>query len=466
MERLFKGVDYKILKYIEKDIYSGNLEYDSRKIKQGDIFIALKGALVDGHKFIDKAIENGAVAIIISEKLTELKDGIGYFLVENLRGNLGKIASNFYKNPEKELKIIGVTGTNGKTTTTYLIEQILGESKVARIGTVEYKIGDEIIEAPNTTPESLDIIKMCKKSVDKGLEYLVMEVSSHGLTSGRVDMLDFDVAVFTNLTPEHLDYHKDMEDYFNAKKILFEKLKDSKNGVINIDDEYGRRIYKEFGGMTYSLKEKADLDLELIKKINPSLLGKFNMYNLLAAIGVGKLLNINLDIIKERAREIKGAPGRFEPVLAGQEFKVVVDYAHTGDALENILQGVTDLKTSGKIITVFGCGGDRDRIKRPVMAEVSERYSDLVIVTSDNPRTEDPNKIIDDIIKGFKNKNYIVEIDRKEAIKKAVLKAEKDDIILIAGKGHETYQILGTTKIHFDDREIAIEAIKELEEVK
>lgn len=466
MERLFKGVDYKILKSAEKDIYSGNLEYDSRKIKQGDIFIALKGALVDGHKFIDKAIENGASAIIISEKLTELKDGIGYFLVEDLRGKLGKIASNFYKNPEKELKIIGVTGTNGKTTTTYLIEQILGESKVARIGTVEYKIGDEIIEAPNTTPESLDIIKMCKKSVDKGLKYLVMEVSSHGLTSGRVDMLEFDVAVFTNLTPEHLDYHKDMEDYFNAKKILFKKLKDSKNGVINIDDEYGRRIYKEFGGMTYSLKEKADLDLELIKEINPSLLGKFNMYNLLAAIGVGKILNINLDTIKERAREIKGAPGRFEPVLVGQEFKVVVDYAHTGDALENILQGVTDLKTNGKIITVFGCGGDRDRIKRPVMAEVSERYSDLVIVTSDNPRTEDPNKIIDDIVKGFKNKNYIVEIDRKEAIKKAVLKAEKDDIILIAGKGHETYQILGTTKIHFDDREIAIEAIKELEEVK
>ena len=377
-----------------------------------------------------------------------------------------ELGYRYKKNNEISGKIIAITGTNGKTTTTYLIEQILGESKVARIGTVEYKIGDEIIEAPNTTPESLDIIKMCKKSVDKGLQYLVMEVSSHGLTSGRVDMLEFDVAVFTNLTPEHLDYHKDMEDYFNAKKILFEKLKDSKNGVINIDDEYGRRIYKEFGGMTYSLKEKADLDFELIKEINPSLLGKFNMYNLLAAIGVGKILNINLDTIKERAREIKGAPGRFEPVLAGQEFKVVVDYAHTGDALENILQGVTDLKTNGKIITVFGCGGDRDRIKRPVMAEVSERYSDLVIITSDNPRTEDPNKIIDDIVKGFKNKNYIVEIDRKEAIKKAVLKAEKDDIILIAGKGHETYQILGTTKIHFDDREIAIEAIKELEEVK
>lgn len=466
MKRLFEGVDYEVLKSTEKDIYGGNLEYDSRRIKQGDIFVALKGALVDGHKFIDKAIENGAIAVIVSEKPTELKSGIDYFLVENLRGKLGAITSNFYGKPEKKLKIVGVTGTNGKTTTTYLIEQILGESKVARIGTVEYKIGDEIIEAPNTTPESLDIIKMCKKAVDKGLEYLVMEVSSHGLTSGRVDMLDFDVAVFTNLTPEHLDYHKDMEDYFYAKRILFEKLKDKKNGVINIDDVYGKRIYDEFGGMTYSLKEKADLDIDLIEEIKPNLLGKFNMYNLLAAIGVGEILGIDLEVIKKRARDIKGAPGRFEPVLAGQNFKIVVDYAHTGDALENILQGVNELKGSGKIITVFGCGGDRDRIKRPVMAEIGERYSDLVIVTSDNPRTEDPNKIIEDIVKGFKTKNHIVEIDRKEAIKKAVLKAEKDDIILIAGKGHETYQILGTTKVHFDDREIAIEAIKELEEVK
>lgn len=465
MEKLFKGINYKILQPTEMDVHSGNIEYDSRKIKPGDIFAALKGAIVDGHKYIDKAIENGAVAILVSEKV-ELKEGIGYFLIDDLRGSLGVIASNFYNHPEKNLKIVGITGTNGKTTTTYLVEQILGEDKVARIGTVEYKIGDEIIEAPNTTPESLDIIKMSRKAVDKGLKYLVMEVSSHGLTSGRVDMLDFDVAVFTNLTPEHLDYHKDMEDYFNAKKILFEKLKDKRNGVINIDDPYGVRIYNEFGGMTYSLKKKADLDSVLIKEINPTLLGKFNMYNLLAAIGVGELLGVDLNSIKNRAREIKGAPGRFEPVFAGQSFKVVVDYAHTGDALENILQGVSELKNSGKIITVFGCGGDRDRIKRPVMAAVAERYSDLVIVTSDNPRTENPNTIIEDILKGFKTENYMVEIDRKEAIKKAVLKAEKDDIILIAGKGHETYQILGTTKIHFDDREIAIEAIKELKEVK
>ena len=465
MEKLFRGVDYKVLKSTEKNIYNGDLEYDSRKIKPGDIFVALKGTVVDGHKYIDKAIERGAIAILVSEEV-ELKDKIGYFFIDDLRGKLGIIASNFYNHPEKNLKIIGITGTNGKTTTTYLVEQILGEDKVARIGTVEYKIGDEIIEAPNTTPESLDIIKMSKKAVDKGLTYLVMEVSSHGLTSGRVDMLQFDVAVFTNLTPEHLDYHKDMEDYFKAKKILFEKLKDKKNGVINIDDPYGQRIHKEFGGMTYSLNEEADLDKSLIDEIKPSLLGKFNMYNLLAAIGVGEILGIDFEVIKNRARQVKGAPGRFEPVFIGQNFKVVVDYAHTGDALENILQGVKDLKSNGKIITVFGCGGDRDKTKRPVMAEVAEKYSDLVIVTSDNPRTENPNAILEDIVKGFKMKNYILEIDRKEAIKKAVLKAEKDDIILIAGKGHETYQILGTTKIHFDDREIAIEAIKELKEVK
>ncbi|WP_293722945.1 UDP-N-acetylmuramoyl-L-alanyl-D-glutamate--2,6-diaminopimelate ligase [uncultured Cetobacterium sp.] len=465
MEKLFKGLEYKILKSGTKDIYSGDLEYDSRKIKSGDIFVALKGALVDGHRYIDKALENGAAAVIVSEAV-DLKGDVSYFLVEDLRNKLGVIASNFYESPEKKLKIIGVTGTNGKTTTTYLIEQILGEEFVARIGTVEYKIGDEIIEAPNTTPESLDIIKMSKKAVDKGLRYLVMEVSSHGLTSGRVDMLKFDVAVFTNLTPEHLDYHKDMDDYFEAKKILFDKLKDKGNGVINIDDSYGRKIYNEFGGISYSLNGEADLDNKTIKEMKPTLLGKFNMYNVLAAIGVGKLLGIDSNLIKERVGNIKGAPGRFEAVSVGQDFRVVVDYAHTGDALENILQGVVDLGEEGKIITVFGCGGDRDKTKRPVMAEVAERYSQLVIVTSDNPRTEKPEDIIEDIIKGFKNKNYIIEIDRKEAIKKAVLKAEKDDIILIAGKGHETYQILGTTKIHFDDREIAVEAIKELKEVK
>lgn len=465
MNKLFNGLKYEVLKKVNKDIYSGNLEYDSRKIVSGDIFVALKGNLVDGHKYIDKAVENGASAVIVSEKV-ELKYDVDYFLVEDLRAQLGVIASNFYDHPEKKLKIIGVTGTNGKTTTTYLIEQILGSEKVARIGTVEYKIGDEIIEAPNTTPESLDLIKLSKKAVDKGLEYLVMEVSSHGLTSGRVDMLEFDIAVFTNLTPEHLDYHKDMEDYFNAKKNLFKKLKNKSNSVINIDDKYGDILYKEFSGISYSLNKEADLDLKVLNEFKFNLLGKFNMYNLLAALGVAKILKIDFDVLKKRVSLIKGAPGRFENVDIGQDFKVVVDYAHTGDALENILQGIKDLKVKGKIITVFGCGGDRDKTKRPVMANIAEKYSDLVIVTSDNPRTEDPTLIINDIIIGFENKNYLIEIDRESAIKKAVLNAEKDDIILIAGKGHENYQILGLEKIHFDDREVAIKVINELYEVK
>ena len=293
-----------------------------------------------------------------------------------------------------------------------------------------------------------------------------MEVSSHGLTSGRVDMLEFDIAVFTNLTPEHLDYHKDMEDYFNAKKNLFKKLKNKSNSVINIDDKYGDILYKEFSGISYSLNKEADLDLKVLNEFKFNLLGKFNMYNLLAALGVAKILKIDFDVLKKRVSLIKGAPGRFENVDIGQDFKVVVDYAHTGDALENILQGIKDLKVKGKIITVFGCGGDRDKTKRPVMANIAEKYSDLVIVTSDNPRTEDPTLIINDIIIGFENKNYLIEIDRESAIKKAVLNAEKDDIILIAGKGHENYQILGLEKIHFDDREVAIKVINELYEVK
>lgn len=461
MKKFFDGIEYKILKKVENNIKYKNLEYDSRKIKKGDVFIALKGTAVDGHKFIDKAVENGAVAVIVSENI-ETKHNIDYIFVENLREHLGVIASNFYGHPEKKLKIVGVTGTNGKTTSTYLIEEMLGSNKVARIGTVEYKVGDEIIEAPNTTPESLDIIKICKKAVEKNLEYLIMEVSSHGLTSGRVEMLEFDVAMFTNLTPEHLDYHKDMEDYFLAKRRLFLKLKDKKNGVINIDDSYGRRLFEEFGGVPYSLKEKINLGMDLIEKIKPNLLGKFNMYNLLGAIGVARILGKKEEEIESIVRSLKGAPGRFEPVYAGQEFKIIVDYAHTGDALENILQGVSELKKDGKIITVFGCGGDRDRVKRPVMAKVAEKYSDHVIVTSDNPRTEDPKTIIEEIVKGFETNKYEVEEDRALAIKKAVKMANKSDIILIAGKGHETYQILGKEKIHFDDREIAREAVKEV----
>lgn len=458
MKDIFKGLDFKVLQEYDYDFSKSEIHYNSKEIKEGDIFVALTGSSVDGHNYIDSAINNGAKAIIVSKNV-ELREGVSYYLVEDLRKHLGIITSNFYGYPQKKLKIVGVTGTNGKTTTTFLIEQLLGEEKVARVGTVEYKIGDEIIEAKNTTPESLDIVKICKKAVEKGLEYLVMEVSSHGLSLGRVDMLEFDVAVFTNLTPEHLDYHKDMEDYYQAKKTLFDKLKNKNNGVINIDDSYGEKIYKEYSGISYALDKEADLDKRVIDKLNPPLIGKFNQYNFLASVGVAKLLNSSYERVIPR---LKTAPGRFEPVNIGQDFKVIVDYAHTGDALENILNGINEMSGVEKIITVFGCGGDRDRVKRPIMAKVAERLSDIVIVTSDNPRKEKPEDIIDEIVSGFEKDNHLIEVDREKAIEKAIKLAKKNDVVLIAGKGHENYQIIGEKKIDFDDREVAKKIIREL----
>lgn len=471
MEEFLSGLEYKVLQKGEEDIKYTGMEYDSRKIEAGNIFVALEGAVVDGHKFIKNAVENGAKAILVSKEVP-LEFPVEYILVKDLRKNLGKIASEFYNYPQKKLKIIGITGTNGKTTSTYLLESILGEEKVARIGTVEYKIGDEVIEAQNTTPESLDIVKICKKAVDKGLEYLVMEVSSHALALGRVSMLKFDVASFTNLTLDHLDYHESMQNYFEAKRKLFTMLKVKENSVINIDDPYGEKLYKEFGGYSYSLKnESANLkgkilefhsdgqlvELELLDRkytVKLAILGRYNLYNVLGVIGMALLLGKEADEVVSRLKELKGAPGRFELVNCGQDYIVVVDYAHTGDALENILQSINELK-KGRVITVFGCGGDRDPSKRPIMGEIAQRLSDIAILTSDNPRTEDPHKIIEDVLKGMDGNNYLVEENRELAIVKAIEIAKTNDIILIAGKGHEAYQILGRKKIHFDDREIA-----------
>lgn len=471
MEEFLSGLEYKVLQKGEEDIKYTGMEYDSRKIEAGNIFVALEGAVVDGHKFIKNAVENGAKAILVSKEVP-LEFPVEYILVKDLRKNLGKIASEFYNYPQKKLKIIGITGTNGKTTSTYLLESILGEEKVARIGTVEYKIGDEVIEAQNTTPESLDIVKICKKAVDKGLEYLVMEVSSHALALGRVSMLEFDVASFTNLTLDHLDYHESMQNYFEAKRKLFTMLKVKENSVINIDDPYGEKLYKEFGGYSYSLKnESANLkgkilefhsdgqlvELELLDRkytVKLAILGRYNLYNVLGVIGMALLLGKEAEEVISGLKELKGAPGRFELVNCGQDYIVVVDYAHTGDALENILQSINELK-KGRVITVFGCGGDRDPSKRPIMGEIAQRLSDIAILTSDNPRTEDPHKIIEDVLKGMDGNNYLVEENRELAIVKAIEIAKTNDIILIAGKGHEAYQILGRKKIHFDDREIA-----------
>ena len=476
INELFKDVEYKILQKVSDEINGEDLEFDSRKIKQGDVFIALEGSIVDGHTFISKAIENGAKTILV-EKDVDKVEGINYFLVDGLREKMGIIASNFYGYPQNQLKIVGVTGTNGKTTTTYILESILGEKNVARIGTVEYKIGDEIIPAPNTTPSSLEIIKICKKALEKNIKYLIMEVSSHGLDIGRVNMLRFEVGIFTNLTLDHLDYHKTMENYYLAKRKLFDLVKDKKNSIINIDDEYGKRYLEYTNGISYGIgqgdiqgeikqitREGQEVTIKIFEKeykINLRLLGRYNLSNLLGAIGAVKTLGLSDEEIISKIPLIHGAPGRFEPVKIDRDFTVIVDYAHTGDALENILKSINEFKTN-RVITVFGCGGDRDKTKRPIMGGIAEKYSDIVIVTSDNPRTEDPEEIIKDIVVGLTKENHTVEIHREKAIEKAISLAEKNDIILIAGKGHENYQVIGREKIHFDDKEEVIKAIKKL----
>ena len=476
INELFKDVEYKILQKVSDEINGEDLEFDSRKIKQGDVFIALEGSIVDGHTFISKAIENGAKTVLV-EKDVDKVEGINYFLVDGLREKMGIIASNFYGYPQNQLKIVGVTGTNGKTTTTYILESILGEKNVARIGTVEYKIGDEIIPAPNTTPSSLEIIKICKKALEKNIKYLIMEVSSHGLDIGRVNMLRFEAGIFTNLTLDHLDYHKTMENYYLAKRKLFDLVKDKKNSIINIDDEYGKRYLEYTNGISYGIgqgdiqgeikqitREGQEVTIKIFEKeykINLRLLGRYNLSNLLGAIGAVKTLGLSDEEIISKIPLIHGAPGRFEPVKIDRDFTVIVDYAHTGDALENILKSINEFKTN-RVITVFGCGGDRDKTKRPIMGGIAEKYSDIVIVTSDNPRTEDPEEIIKDIVVGLTKENHTVEIHREKAIEKAISLAEKNDIILIAGKGHENYQVIGREKIHFDDKEEVIKAIKKL----
>jgi len=478
MKNILKGLEYKILMETDFKKFTG-IEYDSRKIKQGDIFAALEGAELDGHDYIDKAVENGAKLILVSKEVI-MKHPVSYILVKDLRQKLGFITSNLYDHPQKKLKIIGITGTNGKTTVTYMMEKLLGEKKCARIGTVEYKIGDEVIPAPNTTPESADLVKLCQKAVDKGLKYLIMEVSSHSLSMGRVEMLDFDAAVFTNLTEEHLDYHKTMEEYFLAKRKLFTKLKKPNTAVINIDDEYGKRLYEEFGGISYGM-ESGDLRGEILgikkegkrvkinfgdmhKDITLKILGRYNIYNLLGALGAAYIVTGDMEKLLHRVKEIKSAPGRFEIIDEGQNFTVIVDFAHTSDALENVLKNIRELKTK-RIITIFGCGGDRDTIKRPIMGSIAEKYSDLVIVTSDNPRTEDPVRILKDIKKGIHRPDTMFEVDRERAIEDGVALAREGDILLITGKGHEDYQVIGHEKVHFDDREMARKYIKQLKGV-
>jgi len=473
LEEILKNIDYIVLNRGENNIKYVNIEYDSRLVKKNGIFIALDGFKLDGHNYIESAIKNGAKCILVSKDVPIIDKSITYIKIENLRYKLGKIGLNYYGELLDKINLIGITGTNGKTTSTYIIEHILGES--SRIGTIEYKVGDEIIEAKNTTPESLDIVKLINKTVCKNIKNMVMEVSSHALELGRVDMLAYDTVIFTNLTQDHLDYHKDMENYYTAKKKLFKLLKKGQKGVINIDDHWGKRLHEELGEniITVGIESKCDIGGKILNYTNHNmsiqinynnrsyeldveLMGKFNLYNILGSVGAAVALGYEISYIVDRLKTVKKVPGRFETINIGQNFMAVVDYAHTEDGLINILESISEFKKN-KIITVFGAGGDRDKTKRPKMAIAAAKYSDYVIVTNDNSRTEDPKIIADEVIEGFKNigyTNYKVIIDREEAIKYAISLTEKNDILLVAGKGHETYQIIGNEKFHFDDREI------------
>lgn len=470
LQNILKGVQYNVLQG-NVNISINNLQYDSRKVNKDDLFICIKGFQSDGHKFVDMAIEKGAT-VIIAEDDIKVSNETTVIKVSDTRKTLADISSAFYDYPWKKLDLIGITGTNGKTTTTYLIQSILNSynKKVGVIGTIENRIGDKVIKAERTTPESKELQELFCNMVEEQVSHCVMEVSSHALDLHRVGAMDFDVAVFTNLSQDHLDYHETMEKYKEAKSILF---KNATKSVINIDDEAGEYMLKNCKGSTisYGIEKNCDLKATNIKfsalgskfcinykneifDVEIATPGKFSVYNALGAIGACIFLGISIDTIIEGLKNNKGVAGRFQSVVSDSGVQIVVDYAHTPDGLENILKTAREF-VKGDIITVFGCGGDRDKTKRPIMGEVAGKYSDIAIITSDNPRTEDPIAITKDVEVGMilTNTNYEIIIDRKEAIKNAIERAKENDLVIIAGKGHENYQIFKDETIHFDDME-------------
>jgi len=467
------------------------IAYDSRCVEPGDLFVAVEGYKTDGHYYVSQAVEAGAAAVMVQQEV-EVPPGVTMVLTDNTRTGLAQVSAEFYRNPCRQMRMVGVTGTNGKTTTTNLIATIYRSAgqKVGLIGTIANYIGDRKLDVSHTTPESTDLQKLLRDMVEEGVDLGVIEVSSHALSLERVMGCEYDVAVFTNLTQDHLDFHQDMEEYFEAKAKLFRCIgagvkKGPKYVVVNGDDPNAKRIVSEVRVpvITYGLSEDTDIravDIQVTgngcsfaaqskiygpANLNMKITGLFNVYNTLAAYSVGVAGGLSPREVKEALETVKGVPGRFELVNRGQDFTVVVDYAHTPDGLENILKAAKGI-TGGSLITVFGCGGDRDRTKRPIMGEIAGRYSDMPIITSDNPRTEDPLRIIEDVEEGLKKVKgpgkYRVIPDRREAIRAAVAGARAGDMVVIAGKGHEDYQIVGAQKKHFDDREEVGKALEEL----
>jgi len=454
--------------------------YDTRHIRDGELFIAIRGYETDGHNYIEEAVRRGAVCVIC-EKAPDLQ--IPYIVVKDSRKSLAAISAIWFGNPSRKLKLIGVTGTNGKTSVTNLIKHLLEKcsiGKVGLIGTNGNFIGDRELPAVHTTPESYEMQKLLEKMVIEGCEYVVMEVSSHALYLNRVYGIEYDVGIFTNLSPEHLDFHGNMEEYARAKSLLFPNCK---NSVINIDDKYAPLMIENSAGpvMSFAINDSsADLvgkDIKLqaektefcivtvgnINRVELQIPGMFSVYNALASIAAVVLLGLDINIAIPALQTYAGVKGRAEVVPTGCDYTVLIDYAHTPDALENIITAVRGY-AENRVVTVFGCGGDRDKAKRPLMGRIASELSDFVVVTSDNPRTEEPHAIIDGISSGIEESftAYKIIENRREAICWALDTLEQGDVLIIAGKGHETYQILGTSKIHFDDREVVAEHIRHL----
>ena len=459
-----------------------SIAYDSRDVAAGSVFVALKGVKLDGAKFAIDAAKRGAIAIVSEgEAPADVPAGPIWLTVTNARAALAELAAIFYGRPSEQLTLIGVTGTNGKTTTTYLLAAIFDAAGVScgRIGTVTTRVGNEEREAARTTPEAPDTQRLLREMVDRGLGACAMEVSSHALALHRVDDVRFAAGVFSNLTRDHLDFHGDMETYFSAKKRLFEMLPAGAPAVINMDDARGAQLAASVSRpVTYAIDKPADVTPSQLKysldgldfevqtprgrlHVRSPLVGRPNAYNILAATATAAALDLPFDAIERGLASLKAVPGRFEMAsVPGDDVRVVVDYAHTDDALKNLLETARPLAT-GRVITVFGCGGDRDATTRPLMGAVAARLSDLVIVTSDNPRSENPERIIAEIRRGMaREQGAVIEMpDRRQAIERAVKDARAGDLVLIAGKGHEKYQIIGDRTIPFDDVEVAGEAL-------
>lgn len=475
-----------------QDVEVEHITSDSRKVVPGSLFIALRGYTVDGHQFCKTAVMRGAAAMLVEEEQPDID--VPQIIVPDSRLASAIVASRFYNHPSTHLKMVGVTGTNGKTTTTMLIEKVLEDAghRVGVRGTLGKRIAGVFTELENTTPEAVELQETLFEMVEAGCKYGVMEVSSHALELRRDAGVKYHIAVFTNLTQDHLDFHETMENYRAAKGKLFSRLgntygnsrDDLSFAVLNVDDEASSYMMKQTVAqcVTYGIEREADVRASKLEiglfgtrlfvetfagcaELNVQLAGRFNVYNILAAISVGLIEGLPLAQIVTSLESIKGVPGRFESVQAGQNFNILVDYSHTPDSLEKALTTVREC-TQGRVFCVVGCGGDRDRGKRPLMAQVALRYADFAVYTSDNPRTEDPERILDDMVAGVEcagsvdGHHWQRIADRRAAISWAVQNAEANDVVLIAGKGHEDYQIVGTHKHHFDDREVAREAVE------